>query len=365
MMSAENQNLAPKIVAKLLAGRWASSWQDALASAIAAVLAWMLAHRLFGHPHPVFAAISAIVCLSPALPSHGKQAVGLMLGVATGIAVGEFSLFLPDALPLLRISVATFFAIVLAASFGLAAVVPIQAGVSAVLVLALGPASAGGTRMIDVAIGTIVGLIFSQILLTPDPVRVIDAAARDLLERLAASFSACVEALNGHDAKKAQAALRTFLAAHESLIALGAGIGSAQSAAKWSVRGRLAAHEVGEIAARYDRRAIRLFASSLLFEEAFANALRKNADPPPVSLSDRITCAATCCVCIADGGEAPEEDPLCIPSPPDADYIPSSWQSCLDHLKAVEEALASFQDVSAVTPITRAVPTDEDTRAPR
>ena len=28
----------------------------------------------------MFAAISAVVCLAPGLPSHGKQAVGLMVG---------------------------------------------------------------------------------------------------------------------------------------------------------------------------------------------------------------------------------------------------------------------------------------------
>ena len=60
--------------------RWASGWRDALASAIAAALAWVLAKHLFGHAHPVFAAISAVVCLAPGLPSHGKQAVGLMVG---------------------------------------------------------------------------------------------------------------------------------------------------------------------------------------------------------------------------------------------------------------------------------------------
>ncbi len=66
--------------------RWSSAWRDALASAIAAALAWVLAKYLFGHVHPVFAAISAVVCLAPGLPSHGKQAIGLMVGVATTLA---------------------------------------------------------------------------------------------------------------------------------------------------------------------------------------------------------------------------------------------------------------------------------------
>ena len=91
--------------------RWSSAWRDALASAIAAALAWILAQHFFGHAHPVFAAISAVVCLAPGLPSHGKQAIGLMVGVATGILVGEAALWLPDSYPLLRIGFATFAAI--------------------------------------------------------------------------------------------------------------------------------------------------------------------------------------------------------------------------------------------------------------
>ena len=107
-----------------LAFRWSSAWRDALASAIAAALAWILASHLLGHVHPVFAAISAVVCLAPGLPSHGKQAVGLMVGVATGILVGEAALWLPDAYPLLRIGFATFSAIAIAALYGLGPVVP-------------------------------------------------------------------------------------------------------------------------------------------------------------------------------------------------------------------------------------------------
>ena len=81
---------------------------------------------------------------------------------ATGIIVGEAALWLPDAYPLVRIGFATFSAIAIAALYGLGAVVPIQAGVSAVLMLAVGPESAGVVRMLDVVVGSCVGLIFSD-----------------------------------------------------------------------------------------------------------------------------------------------------------------------------------------------------------
>ena len=74
----------------------------------------------------------------------------MLIGVATGIVVGEIALFLPDSLPLLRLALVSFVAIIAAGFFGLPPVVPIQAGVSAILVLALGPETAGPVRMLDV-----------------------------------------------------------------------------------------------------------------------------------------------------------------------------------------------------------------------
>jgi hypothetical protein len=53
--------------------RWRETWRDSVASAAAAGLAWVLAQHLFGHSKPLFAAISAIsaiICLSPGLPSR-------------------------------------------------------------------------------------------------------------------------------------------------------------------------------------------------------------------------------------------------------------------------------------------------------
>ena len=50
-------------------------------------------------------------------------------------------------------------------SFGLGPVLPIQAGVSTLLVLALGADTAGFVRMIDVLIGAAVGFLFNRLLL--------------------------------------------------------------------------------------------------------------------------------------------------------------------------------------------------------
>ena len=156
-------HLAGDFIARIFL-RWSEAWREALASALGAALSFFLAERLLGHPQPVFAAISAIVCLSPGLPSHTKQTEGLLLGVATGIVIGELSLALPDGIPLLRITLAAFFSMIVAASYGQPAVVPIQAGVSAILIVAFGPATTGSVRMADVAVGAAVGFLLSKVL---------------------------------------------------------------------------------------------------------------------------------------------------------------------------------------------------------
>ena len=345
--------LTPAMQSTLIS-RFSQAWRDAAASAVAAGIAWVSAVWLFGHPHPVFAAVTAIVCLSPGLPSHGRQAVGLMLGVATGIVVGEISLLLlpegflvPEGLSLLRLTIATFFSILIAAAFGQAAVVAIQSGVSAVLVLALGPHSAGLVRLEDVGVGVVVGLVFSQVLLTPDPIEQIDTAADELLNRLSAAFEACVGALTTQDARKAAAALHAFSSAHESLVTLGAGIDAARYSARWSLRGRLAAHTVAEMAARYDRRAIRLYASSLLFGEAFADALRKREQPVPQGLAACIHELATRCARLCDGQAGAEPE---VARAPELADVGADWRTVVDHWQSVSEVLSSLEELRFASP---------------
>ncbi len=329
-----------------------------MASAVAAGLAWLLAQHLFGHPKPLFAAISAIVCLSPGLPSHFRQALGLLVGVAIGIIVGEFGLLIPDTLPLLRLAFVSFVAIVVAGLLGLPPVVPIQAGVSAILVLALGPATAGSVRMLDVAVGAALGLFFSQILLTPNPVRIIDDAARDLLSALARGLDDCAEAVRRLDHKRAEGAVRRLSKAHDNLVALSAGIDAARSAARWSLRGLLAAREVSEIAKCYDRHSIRIYASALLFGEALADAVRKRDGPPPEALERQVRRAAARCAELA-GGDPVVGSAAALPSHPPLP-VSAPWRASLDRLALVEQALDRFGCTDRVTRAEPAVAADDD-----
>ena len=139
-----------------------------LAATAAAALAYWLARVLFGQHQPIFAAITAIICLAPGIPSHFRQAVNMLVGVTIGIVIGELVFLLPESLGAhdigeLRVGVAIFAAMLIATAFGLAPVVPIQAGASALLVILMGPHAAGLARYLDVLLGVTIGLIFAVV----------------------------------------------------------------------------------------------------------------------------------------------------------------------------------------------------------
>lgn len=317
-----------------MAGRVAARLRGALADAVgatvASVVAWELAKLLFGHPHPVFAAVSAIICLAPGLPNHGRQAVGVILGVTTGVVVGELALLMPDTIPTLRVSAATFGAILIAAAYGQGPVVPIQSGVSALLVLAMGPEYAGTVRMLDVACGTAVGLLFSQILFTPDPVRQLRAGERMLLDAMRGGFRQAEAALASGNQPMAQAALRTFSDAHASLAILSGGIDNARTAASWSVRGRLRRRDLRAVADRFGRRSTRAYAAALLFGSALATAMQRRPGMAPDGLAAGIATAIRFCDLAEPMGAAPDL-PLA--------GVDDDWRRCLVRLSEAIEAI--------------------------
>lgn len=135
-----------------------------LAASIAAALAYGLARLLLGQEKPIFAAITAIICLAPGIPSHFRQSVNILIGVSTGIVVGDLAfLLLPGNVPELQMALAVFIAMLAGAALVDQPVVPIQAGSSALLVILMGPHYAGLSRFLDVLIGIAVGLAFAVI----------------------------------------------------------------------------------------------------------------------------------------------------------------------------------------------------------
>ena len=321
--------LAGRVAMRLRAGLG-----DALTATVASALAWELSKVLLGHPRPVFAAVSALICLAPGLPSHGRQAVGVTIGVFTGVLIGEAALLLPDTVPALRVGAATFGALWIAVGYGQGPAVVIQSGVSAMLVLALGRDYAGTVRLLDVVCGTGVGLLFSQVLLTPDPVARLRAGQRALLGGIGAAFRQAEAALAAGDQAKALAALRGFSDVHATLAGLTFGIDNARVAATWSLRGRLVRHDLRAVAERFDRRSTRAYAAALLFGTALATAMQRRPGEAPESLGPGIAAAIRLC----DPGTTVGEPPLLPLAGLDDD-----WRRVVVRLSEAMEAIREFR----------------------
>uniref|UniRef100_UPI0035B1AD61 FUSC family protein n=1 Tax=Paenirhodobacter enshiensis TaxID=1105367 RepID=UPI0035B1AD61 len=267
------------------------AWGDALVCALAVAIAWMLARGLAGHSQPMFAVVASVVCLAPGLPNHGRQALAMLSGVLTGIAIGEASLLIPlgddPALSVLRLAAVTFLAILVASLWGQGAVAAIQSGVSALMVLTMGAVTAGPERILDVLIGTAVGLSFSQILLTPDPMKTLEGSARKFLAELGQGMLIAERAVRERDPNRARIAARRLGAARGRLVALDGGISLARDNARWSLRGLSAGPEVLAVADRYDRHAARIYAQALILGDELYHALRDEARiGPPEGLAD-------------------------------------------------------------------------------
>ena len=309
-------------------------WRDILLSSFAGVLAWICAAHLLGHSQPIFAAIGAIICLAPGIPSHRRQAIGMTAGVLVGIAVGEAALALvPGPGPveaLARLGGSSVLAMLLAAGFGFGPVMVIQSAASAIIVVAYGDPAVGLQRITDVAVGAATGLLFSQVLATPDPVPRVETAARLLAAELGEGLRLCAEAMGRGDASLAAEGGRRLADAQAALVALEEALGFAHRVSLWTVRGRLTRDRIGRTLARYDRRAVALLGCAV----AFATALRAALGDGPAP--DGLLAAARA---IADrlvsGAPAPGAASGLAP-------VAGVWGDVAAHLRTLEAANAAL-----------------------
>ncbi|EJF90486.1 FUSC family protein [Bartonella tamiae] len=317
-----------------------ASWKDALGAGMASGLAWFVSAQILGHPNPIYAAMTAMICLAPGLPSHGRQAIYVLVGVLTGVVVGELTLLLPPMPTEIRIALVGFAGLTIASAYAVIPAIIIQAGLSAVMVFALGAEVAGWTRVIDVAVGTSIGLIFSQILFTPDQLKTLGQSVERFFKELTLNYTLTNNALDKNDILIARQALKSCGRTHIALVALIATIDEARTNTRWTVRGRLFSREVGTLAARYDQSAIRLYASSLLLCEAIHNALRKHRDAPPEWFGDAIKLVASNCRYLS--GDAKEGEEFIMPDRSVREEVSLSWRECVIDLEMAENILARF-----------------------
>jgi hypothetical protein len=180
-----------------------------LQATAAATVAWVIARHVVHHREPFFAPISALVSLNTSLGERGLNALRLLLGVVVGIAVAELTLFAVGG-GYGQLALATFVALLLARALGGARIMLAQAAVAAILTIAVANGEVGYQRLTDALIGAGIALIFSQLLFSPEPLRLLRRVETDALTAMSVALELTAQALDGDEAlaDRAVASLR-------------------------------------------------------------------------------------------------------------------------------------------------------------
>ncbi|WP_446220827.1 FUSC family protein [Micromonospora sp. IBHARD004] len=207
----------------------------AVQAGLAAALAWIISHKVLGNPQPVFAPISAVGTLAASVGQRLRRTVELIIGVAVGVALGDFLIYLLGAGGW-QLGLVVTAAILLTIFFGASVAVVIQAAATAVLIVTLSPSTQNLEipRFVDAFVGGGIALVVTAILLPLNPLRVINRAARPALDLLAGQLDVTAEALRNRDRQSVQRALERLRENKEELATFGEAIEGAKETATLS-----------------------------------------------------------------------------------------------------------------------------------
>lgn len=164
-LSARRVRLLVLARARRGARRLRSDVWPILTGAGAAGIAYGVAHWGVGHAVPVFAAIAAWVCLGFSADRRPRKVAELALGVTLGVAFGEVFAYLFGTGPV-QIALVLAIAVALARLLDAGQMFAMQAGVQAVVVVALSTTLGGDGwgRWLDALIGGAAALAVSALL---------------------------------------------------------------------------------------------------------------------------------------------------------------------------------------------------------
>jgi uncharacterized membrane protein YgaE (UPF0421/DUF939 family) len=178
-------------------------------TAFAAVIAWYLAVLLLPDPRPAFAAIAAVIAVSAATGRRAGQALQLVGGVVLGITVADL-LIQVIGTGAWQMGVLVILAMGAAVALGGGETLVVEAGVSAILLVALDPGAAEGfqpNRILEGMIGGATALAISSLFFPPDPALGPGRAAQTMFVELGRALERIAAALESHDAGAAERAL--------------------------------------------------------------------------------------------------------------------------------------------------------------
>lgn len=217
-------------------------------ASVAAALAWWLARLIPHHPRPFFAPVAAVIAMGAPTGTRGRQALDLMVGVVLGIGIAT-AIATAAGTGTWQIGFGAGAAMLAGILIDGRPVVIIQAGASAVLLLALHQPGAAPGRLIDALIGGGISIVIAQVLFPIDPLKVVARVARELADDLAGAIELLAVALREGDLRLARRALTRIEAVDGSVLAqaleLGRGVARRAPRRRWE---RRAIEAYGEVA---------------------------------------------------------------------------------------------------------------------
>lgn len=175
-------------------------------AAVGAGLAWVLASTLLGHERPFFACVAVVVCLGVRAAQRLRRVLELAVGVTVGVAVGE-ALVGVIGTGAWQVALVVGLALVVALALDGGTLVTNQAGLQAVIVVALPPDPGGDfARWQDAMVGGLTALMVAA-LLPADPWGAARRTATAVLRELADVLRECAGAVRRDDAASAAFAL--------------------------------------------------------------------------------------------------------------------------------------------------------------
>jgi len=176
-------------------------------TAVAATAAWYLAALVTSDRQPIFASIAAIAAIGASYGEHRKRALQLAGGVVLGLTLADLLIHLiGTGAP--QIGVMVLLTMGIAVALGGSEIVISEAAVSAILLVALNPATGySPNRIIEALVGGGVALVVGALLFPPDPALQVGRAAQAVFGELGRALERTASALATGDTGAGERAL--------------------------------------------------------------------------------------------------------------------------------------------------------------
>lgn len=236
-------------------------------ASLAAGIAYAVAHYVLGHEMPFFAPVAAWVCLGFTALRDVRRVAEMAVGVAVGVGMGDLLVHLIGS-GWWQLTVVLFIAAIAARFIDRGALLVIQAGAQAIIVVGL-PSVSGGPlgRWTDALIGGAIALLVA--LLTPgDTRRRPRALAERAVTELAETLETLARGMRSRDVDDVGAALVRGRASEPVLAEWQEGARAARELARISVgrmhRGELARLEEQAVLVDRTMRSVRVLARRVI-----------------------------------------------------------------------------------------------------